>query len=228
MALIKCPECGRNFSDQADACPDCGCPTPGKRPQKKKSNIAGGILAGIFAVIILLVLALVGVVMLASKNNDEPISETMNKVMENAASGEVLKNENEFEIGETWEVEGQWKITVNSVTETEERNEYSEYDPAAVYQIEYTYENIGYEDQNEIMNGLFIDLSSYQIVDSAGEMGYSYPNDSKSYPTEVPVGAKMTADVSIGVENAGDFEITVLQYDGNGKEQEATFKCSVK
>lgn len=67
MALIKCPECGRNFSDQADACPDCGYPTPGKKP-KKKSNIAGGILAGIFAVIILLVLALIGVVMLASKN----------------------------------------------------------------------------------------------------------------------------------------------------------------
>lgn len=67
MALIKCPECGRSFSDQADACPDCGYPTPGKKPKKKKSNIAGGILAGIFAVIILLVLALIGVVMLASK-----------------------------------------------------------------------------------------------------------------------------------------------------------------
>lgn len=27
MALIKCPECGKKFSDQADACPRCGCPT---------------------------------------------------------------------------------------------------------------------------------------------------------------------------------------------------------
>lgn len=26
MALIKCPECGRNVSDKASACPNCGCP----------------------------------------------------------------------------------------------------------------------------------------------------------------------------------------------------------
>lgn len=27
MALIKCPECGKQFSDKAPACPNCGCPT---------------------------------------------------------------------------------------------------------------------------------------------------------------------------------------------------------
>lgn len=27
MALIICPECGKNFSDRAPACPECGCPT---------------------------------------------------------------------------------------------------------------------------------------------------------------------------------------------------------
>ena len=26
MALIKCPECGRQVSDKARACPGCGCP----------------------------------------------------------------------------------------------------------------------------------------------------------------------------------------------------------
>ena len=26
MALIKCPECGREISDKAAACPNCGCP----------------------------------------------------------------------------------------------------------------------------------------------------------------------------------------------------------
>lgn len=26
MALIKCPECGREISDRAAACPHCGCP----------------------------------------------------------------------------------------------------------------------------------------------------------------------------------------------------------
>lgn len=28
MALIKCPECGKEFSDQAAACPNCGWPNP--------------------------------------------------------------------------------------------------------------------------------------------------------------------------------------------------------
>lgn len=27
MALIRCPECGKEFSDKAHACPNCGCPT---------------------------------------------------------------------------------------------------------------------------------------------------------------------------------------------------------
>lgn len=26
MALIKCPECGREISDRAGSCPGCGCP----------------------------------------------------------------------------------------------------------------------------------------------------------------------------------------------------------
>lgn len=26
MALIKCPECGKEVSDKASACPNCGCP----------------------------------------------------------------------------------------------------------------------------------------------------------------------------------------------------------
>ena len=27
MALITCTECGKEFSDKAPACPNCGCPT---------------------------------------------------------------------------------------------------------------------------------------------------------------------------------------------------------
>ena len=27
MALIKCTECGKEFSDKAESCPNCGCPT---------------------------------------------------------------------------------------------------------------------------------------------------------------------------------------------------------
>ena len=30
MAIIKCPECGRQISDKAPACPNCGVPIAGK------------------------------------------------------------------------------------------------------------------------------------------------------------------------------------------------------
>ena len=39
MALIICPECGKQFSDKAAACPNCGCPTS----EIIKSRPGGGI-----------------------------------------------------------------------------------------------------------------------------------------------------------------------------------------
>lgn len=55
MALIKCPECGKeNVSDSAEMCPNCGCPINQKKKKKltKKSIVA---LVIIFLVIIIIV-----------------------------------------------------------------------------------------------------------------------------------------------------------------------------
>lgn len=45
MALIICPECGKEFSDRAAACPNCGCPVEkendtGNTPEPQKVEIA--------------------------------------------------------------------------------------------------------------------------------------------------------------------------------------------
>ncbi|NCC02165.1 MAG: hypothetical protein EOM34_16165 [Clostridia bacterium] len=40
MALIKCTECGKEFSDKADACPNCGCPTEKMTTPEQKEEIA--------------------------------------------------------------------------------------------------------------------------------------------------------------------------------------------
>lgn len=32
MAMIQCPECGREVSDKANACPNCGCPISSTSP----------------------------------------------------------------------------------------------------------------------------------------------------------------------------------------------------
>lgn len=40
MALIKCPECGKQVSDKANACPGCGCPISSTSSVSNTSNYA--------------------------------------------------------------------------------------------------------------------------------------------------------------------------------------------
>ncbi len=129
----------------------------------------------------------------------------------------------EYEIGETWTVDGQWAITVTGVSETQQRNQYSDKTPGAVYIVDYTYTNIGYEG---IADGLFIDLNEI-IIDSEGVMGYIYPGNITYYPKRVPIGATCNAQSCIGVENPGDFKTQVVRYDDNSKKQSATFNIKI-
>lgn len=129
----------------------------------------------------------------------------------------------EYGIGETWTVDGQWTLTVDSVEETYSRNEYADKNPAAVYIVSYTYSNIGYADASGIMDGLFFNLDD-SIVDCTGLMGYSYPGEITDYPQETPIGATCKGQVCIGVDNAGlPIKLNVLHYDGNSQKQTAIF-----
>ncbi|MFR8281769.1 MAG: hypothetical protein ACLVAE_10200 [Evtepia gabavorous] len=132
----------------------------------------------------------------------------------------------EYGIGDTWVVDGQWELTITNVTETNDRNEFSEKKPAGVFNIDYTYKNIGYEDDSGIMSGLYIAIDE-QIIDSASNMGYSYPGNITSYPQETPVGATCNAQACVGVDNAGSFKLNVSHYDGNGNEQKAVFNINL-
>lgn len=38
MALITCPECGKEYSNLAPACPNCGCPTSVSKHEDKKAQ----------------------------------------------------------------------------------------------------------------------------------------------------------------------------------------------
>lgn len=38
MALIKCPECGKEISDAAVKCPNCGYPVKAEQKKKEKEN----------------------------------------------------------------------------------------------------------------------------------------------------------------------------------------------
>ena len=138
-----------------------------------------------------------------------------------------VQEQKEFKIGETWTVDGLWSITVDGVTATDARNEFEEKTPAAVYIVDYTYTNIGFEDETGYWEGLYMTLDS-SIIDNANMMGYSYPGDVSYYPQETPVGATCKAQVCIGVDNAGSFKLNYSQYMNDGTEHEATFLVEVE
>ena len=185
----------------------------------------------IFAMLLAGILALSSSLPAFADEKDDRIAELeaqvadLQKQLEEALSKVPSStNQSEYKIGETWVVENQWKVTVNSVEETSSRNEYSDKQPAAVYILNYTYENIGYED--DYMDGLFISLDT-GIVDSAGKMGYSYPGDISTFAQETPVGASCQAQVCIGVDNPGNFKINFAAYDGNSEKQSAVFNIEL-
>lgn len=178
-------------------------------------------------IITLVVIALI-LASLCACGSTTPTADTGTEKSEGTRTAENAEVKNDkYSIGETWTVDGQWSLTINSVTPTDQRNDFAESTPAAVYIIDYTFTNIGYKDAIGIMDGLFFGLDE-GIVDATGVMGYSYPGDVTKYPKETPVGATCNAQACVGVDNSGPFEITVVQYDSNSNKQTATFSLIVE
>lgn len=132
-----------------------------------------------------------------------------------------------YVLNETWTVDGLWALTFTSVTQTEERNQYSDKTPAQVVYLNYDYENLGY--QSDIQD-LYISTNSFQIIDSAGAIAETYPLTSTTYPQQVPVGAKcIGAQECIALTNASDkIKVIVSLYDNNYTEHTATFELPIQ
>jgi hypothetical protein len=141
---------------------------------------------------------------------------------------EAIEPEPEYRIGEKWIVDGQWELQITGVTETEERNTYSDKNPSAVYIVDYTYTNLGYVDETGYWQGLYLSITD-SIVDNANLMGYDYDVDSiiGHSPQETPVGASCQAKTSIGVDNSGSFKLYIMKRDGNNEKRTATFLMDV-
>lgn len=253
-------KCKRAFKDDKKICDFCGEPlieikeTDGVKKERIKKNPMAFAVAGIAIALV----AGLGIGSLAMKQIVTGKSEksAMQRVEtdEENVLGEVKKEKGvsieseeeetdedevqEIKVGETWTVDGLWKVTINSVTETEERNTGISYggekNPEAVYIVDYTYENLGYED--DYSKGLCIRLEGYcsQIVDSDSEMGYEYDLPGLTSPDYVPVGARMTAQVAIGVNHKGTFSILYEESvedeeeEYNTKVYKAKFICEAK
>lgn len=160
----------------------------------------------------------------AKKAGTAKITATVNK-RNLKCTVKVTKKETEYQIGDTWKVNNEWSVKINSVEETQDRNQFSEKTPKAVYIVTYTYKNLGYD--REDWDGLYLNIDD-RIVDAKGYMGYSYPATRAYFPQEVPIGASCKAQVCVGVDHPGNFKLYVEEYDSNETEQKAIFNVKVK
>ena len=244
-----CMKCKRAFEDEKKVCDFCGEPlieireTDEVKKERIKKNPMVFAVAGIaIALVAGLGIGSLTMKQLVTGKNEKSAVQSV-EIDEENVLGEVKKEKGvsiedeeeetdedevpEIKVGETWTVDGLWKVTINSVTETEERNSYDDRNPEAVYIVDYTYENLGYKD--EYSKGLGFDLDGVysQIVDSDKEMGYSYyvyVLSKLTSPDYVPVGARMTAQVAIGVNHKGTFSIL---YEGRVEDRENLYDSKI-
>ena len=156
-------------------------------------------------------------------NDTQQVSSTTNKEKEEVKT---------LNLGETWIVDGQWNLTINSVKTTTERNQFSDKAPQQVVYVTYTYENLGYEDNTGIMEGLYFSLEpngDATVIDENGEIAYSYPNNITTYPQPTPVGAKcVDAQACIGLNNtSSSITMNISKYDGNGNQQKVKYNLNI-
>ena len=129
-----------------------------------------------------------------------------------------------LKIGEPYVCDDMFILTITGVKETSYRNEYSSKTPKAVYEVSYTYSNIGYT--NSFGEGLYLDVTD-MIVDSTGMMGYEYSTDTSLLPSFAPVGTTCSCVSGIGVDNPGSFDLVITSYDKEYNKKTATITVDV-
>lgn len=93
-------------------------------------------------------------------------------------------------------------LTINSVSLTEERNEFSDKKANKVVEIEYTYENLGYNEN------IYISDMNFKVYDKSGNILESYPVGGEKIPQSISREKKCTANMSFALNNdSNDLEI---------------------
>lgn len=162
---------------------------------------------------------------LKSTNDAIPDKEESSPTQEERETTIKTPQKKEYGLGEYWVVDGQWKLKIDSVTVTEDRNQFSDKTPAQVVIIKYSYENLGYE--NNIQDLYMIPES---VIDGNGKMGDTYPLHASVNAKPTPVGAMCEgAEKAYGLNNvSAQIRILFSEYDGDRNKQRATFVVPVE
>lgn len=97
-----------------------------------------------------------------------------------------------YGIGDRILFDDEYALTIISVKETEDRNEFSEKDVEQVLIIEYLYENLNSDDE------IYISEMEFKLVDEGGNMMDTYPVEAVHSPEYTPKGTKTLASFAVG------------------------------
>ena len=94
--------------------------------------------------------------------------------------------------------EGDYKLIITGVTETADRNEFSDKTPERVIIISYSYENMSQEDD------LYISDMNFKAYDKDNNAMDTYPV-SVEYPDSISTGRKATGQMAYGLDSAENY-----------------------
>lgn len=123
------------------------------------------------------------------------------------SSKEDISQTNIFKVGETaYLVDSNnielMSLTINSAKLIEDRNQFSDTEAKKVVEIEYTYENLGLDEN------LYISASNFKIYDSEGNALENYPAGADKHPQNISKDKKCTAEMSFALNSeSNDIEI---------------------
>ena len=177
-------------------------------------------------------LCLLGVYLITLSACDSTVQNEDRQKASDTNTSQSTKNSNSAEIStnkvfgkdEWWEVDGLWKLKVNSVTTTEERNQFDESNPAQVVVVSYSYENLGYED--DIQDLYF---TPEKVIDSGRKVASTYPGGVNTHPQPTPVGAIMeNSEEAYGLSQPdGSVKIIFEKFDKDYNKHTATFEVAI-
>ncbi|CAD2079334.1 hypothetical protein GCM10007275_11370 [Jeotgalicoccus coquinae] len=127
--------------------------------------------------------------------------------------------------GEWWEISDEWRLKINQVYSTDERNQFSDKNPEQVVIINYTYENLGFEGS---VQDLY--LTPYNVIDSEGVIAETYPTSGIKGARPAPIGSTMEeAEVSYGLSNSGgEIQIVFEKFDTSRNKHTGVFSIEIK
>ena len=137
---------------------------------------------------------------------------------------EEKKEEKIYTIGETVTYTKNSKdlihFTVDSVRNTDDRNEFADSQPEQVIIIHYSYENIANEDD------IYFSSINFKVIDEGGNVCETYPASINTYPQTAPIGTKSEGEEAYGLKQQSSKIKLIVELDYSGTK--ATYELPIQ